>query len=218
MKKDSKKKALRIIIGVVAVAMIVTTFASLADLNKGKNKENKENKVEVTEDTVKKDGGEKINTDITEALKKDMAAAKVKVGEKEVTSVITITGAVNKVQADRIAEEQTKALKEKYKGKDIKVQVVQKGKNDKLAETNTYGDIKNKDKGIPSMDVKIGSGITNMDRYVAVTLQTDKPEQYVVKASGQDLKYVPSKKIFHGVIQSTDEAAIKNSVKISLKK
>lgn len=215
MKKDSKKKALRIIIGVVAIAMIVTTFASLADLNKGKKKENK---VEVTEDTVKKDGGEKINTDITEALKKDMAAAKVKVGEKEVTSVITLTGEANKVQADRVAEEQTKALKEKYKGKDIKVQVVQKGKNDKLAETNTYGDIKNKDKGIPSMDVKIGSGITNMDRYVAVTLQTDKPEQYVVKASGQDLKYVPSKKIFHGVIQSTDEAAIKNSVKISLKK
>lgn len=215
MKKDSKKKALRIIIGVVAIAMIVTTFASLADLNKGKKKENK---VEVTEDTVKKDGGEKINTDITEALKKDMAAAKVKVGEKEVTSVITLTGEASKVQADRVAEEQTKALKEKYKGKDIKVQVVQKGKNDKLAETNTYGDIKNKEKGIPSMDVKIGSGITNMDRYVAVTLQTDKPEQYVVKASGQDLKYVPSKKIFHGVIQSTDEAAIKNSVKISLKK
>ncbi|MPN17923.1 hypothetical protein SDC9_165280 [bioreactor metagenome] len=146
-----------------------------------------------------------------------MENAKVEIKDKEVIGVINVSEDANKVQADKLADEYTNTLKEKYKNKDIKVQVVYN--KEKLSESNTYVDV-NKDakSKLPKINIQISAGLSGLDRYVAVSLEADKPEQYVVKVLGQDLKYVPAKKFFHGVVESTDEEAIKKGTKVTVKK
>ncbi len=213
MKKNNKnQKIMKIIVAVVAIAMVVTTFSSVfsfGGINDSKNPQVVENN---TDNNVKK-----VNTDITDALRKDMENAKVEVKDKEVIGVINVSEAANKAQADKLADEYTKTLKDKYKDKNIKVQVVYN--KEKLSESSTYVDVNKDPKSkLPKTNVQISAGLSGMDRYVAISLDTDKPEQYVVKVLGQDLKYVPSKKFFHGVVESTDEEAIKKGVKVTVKK
>lgn len=215
MKKNNKnQKIMKIIVAVVAIAMLVTTFSAVFTLNGSKDPVVIENN---TDTNTGNNTGEKVNTDITDTLKKDMENAKVEVKDKEVIGVINVSEAANKAQADKLADEYTNTLKEKYKDKDIKVQVIYN--KEKLSESSTYVNV-NKDTAskLPKASIQISAGLSGMDRYVAVSLDTDKPEQYVVKALGQDLKYVPAKKFFHGVVESTDEEAIKKGVKVTLKK
>lgn len=213
MKRDIRnQKIMKIIVAVVATAMVVTTFSSVfsfGGINDSKNPQVVENN---TDNNV-----EKVNTDITDALRKDMENAKVEIKDKEVIGVINVSEDANKVQADKLADEYTNTLKEKYKNKDIKVQVVYN--KEKLSESNTYVDV-NKDakSKLPKINIQISAGLSGLDRYVAVSLEADKPEQYVVKVLGQDLKYVPAKKFFHGVVESTDEEAIKKGTKVTVKK
>lgn len=218
MKKNKNTKVTKIIIGIVASAMIISTVASVFTLgNKGSSDKTKQ----VTEESVKKENEKnndttaKVESTITEDLKQDMAKAVVKETATEVTAVINVTKTVTRIQADKMVEEYANTLKAKYKGKTIKVQVVKN--KEIIAETSAHSGVV-KENGIPPMDVKIGTGITSMDRYIEITLKTDKPEQYNIQVMGTTLKYVPAKKFFHGVIESTDENAIKNNIKVALKK
>lgn len=220
MKKNNKnQKIMKIIVAVVAIAMVVTTFSSVfsfGGINDSKNPQVVENNTDSNTNT-ENNTQEKVNTDITDALRKDMENAKVEVKDKEVIGVINVSEAANKAQADKLADEYTKTLKDKYKDKNIKVQVVYN--KEKLSESSTYVDVNKDPKSkLPKTNVQISAGLSGMDRYVAISLDTDKPEQYVVKVLGQDLKYVPSKKFFHGVVESTDEEAIKKGVKVTVKK
>lgn len=64
-------------------------------------------------------------------------------------------------------------------------------------------------------DVAVEPGLTAFDRYVKVTLNNVKdPENYKVTVMGTELKYVPAKGFFQGLINSGDEEAIKAGVKL----
>ncbi|MCY6370968.1 hypothetical protein [Clostridium ganghwense] len=209
MNNNSRKKTQRILVALLTLALVGSTFATIASLRGGKSKQ-KENGKEVTQP---------INKEITEGLKKDMQNAKIEAGDKVVKATITITSEANKIQADKVADQLAKELKEKNKGKDVSVDVVYDG--EKVSESNIYDTPKDeakKDDNIPEKTITIKSGLTEMDRYVAITLKTDDPTKYSVEVMGQKLEYVPSKKLFHGVIQTTDENAIRSNVKVALKK
>ena len=65
---------------------------------------------------------------------------------------------------------------------------------------------------LPTATTKVEAGLTAFDRYVEVTLDTTKSEDYKVTVLGTELKYVAAKGIFQGIIASSDEAAIKAGV------
>lgn len=208
------KKGMKIIIAIVAAAMIISTFASIfvgggRDTSSGKT-------VEVNEDNLNENGSsQQVATEITDSLKEAMNNAKVEAGDKDVKATITVSEDVSAIQADKMTEEYANQLKEKYKGKNISVQVIH-GK-ETVSSLNNYAGIASSDASIPKADIQISSGLTLMDRYVAVTLDTDKPQEYDVEVSGQKLEYVPSRNYFDGLIESTDEAAITKSLKITKK-
>jgi len=63
--------------------------------------------------------------------------------------------------------------------------------------------------------VTVDAGLTAFDRYVKVELEGVKdPENYNVTVMGTKLTYVASKGFFQGLINSSDEAAIKADVKV----
>ncbi|MCY6370990.1 hypothetical protein [Clostridium ganghwense] len=69
---------------------------------------------------------------------------------------------------------------------------------------------------LPTATVTVGATMTGFDRYVEVKLDTDKPEDYKVSVLGTELEYVASKGIFNGVVNSTDEEAIKAGAEVKL--
>lgn len=63
--------------------------------------------------------------------------------------------------------------------------------------------------------VTVDAGLTAFDRYVKVELENVKdPENYNVTVMGTKLTYVASKGFFQGLVNSSDEAAIKADVKV----
>lgn len=208
------KKGMTIIIAIVAAAMIISTFASIFA---GSGKATSSGKtVEVSEDNLNENGtNQKVATEITDSLKEAMNNAKVETGDKEVKATITVSEDVSSIQADKMTEEYANQLKEKYKGKNISVQVIH-GK-ETVSSLKDYAGIVSPDATIPKADIQISSGLTIMDRYVSVTLDTDKPQEYDVEVLGQKLEYVPSKNYYDGLIESTDEAAITKSLKVTKK-
>lgn len=214
MKNNSKKKGMKIIIAFVTLALVGSTFATIASMRKAKSEKNVQ---QVNEETVKKEGAKEVDKDITEALKKNMESAKVQAGDKEVQAKITVTSEANKIQLDKVAAEYSKQLQEKYKGKDIKVEVIYGGK--KVSESNVYNTVKDeKNKDIPKMTVRMENGLSNMDRHVIINLDTKTPEKYTVTVLGQKCRYAVNQKFFHTVVETTDEKAIKEGIKITVNK
>ncbi len=63
--------------------------------------------------------------------------------------------------------------------------------------------------------VTVDAGLTAFDRYVKVELENvEDPENYNVTVMGTKLTYVASKGFFQGLVNSSDEAAIKADVKV----
>lgn len=214
MKNNSKKKGMKIIIAFVTLALVGSTFATIASMRKAKSEKNVQ---QVNEETVKKEGAKEVDKDITEALKKNMESAKVQAGDKEVQAKITVTSEANKIQLDKVAAEYSKQLQEKYKGKDVKVEVIYGGK--KVSESNVYNTVKDeKNKDIPKMTVRMENGLSNMDRHVIINLDTKTPEKYTVTVLGQKCRYAVNQKFFHTVVETTDEKAIKAGIKITVNK
>lgn len=214
MKNNRKKKVMKILVGFITLALVGSTFATIASMRRAKS----QNKTQqVNEETVKKEGAKEVDKDITEALKKDMGNAKIEAADKEVKAKITVTSEANKIQLDNVAAEYSKQLQEKYKGKDVKVEVIYGGK--KAAESNVYSTVKDeKNKDIPKMTVRMENGLSNMDRHVIVNLDTPTPEKYTVTVLGQKCRYAVKQKFFHTVVETTDEKAIKDSIKITVNK
>lgn len=214
MKNNSKKKGMKIIVAFITLALVGSTFATIASMRKAKSEKNVQ---QVNEETVKKEGAKEVDKDITEALKKNMESAKVQAGDKEVQAKITVTSEANKIQLDKVAAEYSKQLQEKYKGKDIKVEVIYGGK--KVSESNVYNTVKDeKNKDIPKMTVRMENGLSNMDRHVIINLDTKTPEKYTVTVLGQKCRYAVNQKFFHTVVETTDEKAIKEGIKITVNK
>ncbi|MCY6355100.1 hypothetical protein [Clostridium sp. ZS2-4] len=214
MKNNSKKKGMKILVGFITLALIGSTFATIASMRNAKSKKNVQ---QVNEETVKTEGTKEVDKDINEVLKKDMASAKVEAGDKEVKAKITVTSEANKIQLDKIAEEYSKQLQEKYKGKDVKVEVLYGGKT--AAESNVYNPVKDeKNKDIPKMTVRMENALSTMDRHVIITLDTKTPEKYTVTVLGQKCRYAVKQKFFHTVVETTNEKAIKDSIKITVNK
>lgn len=214
MKNISKKKGIKIIVAFITLALVGSTFATIASMRKAKSEKNVQ---QVNEETVKKEGAKEVDKDITEALKKNMESAKVQAGDKEVQAKITVTSEANKIQLDKVAAEYSKQLQEKYKGKDIKVEVIYGGK--KVSESNVYNTVKDeKSKDTPKMTVRMENGISNMDRHVIINLDTKTPEKYTVTVLGQKCRYAANQKFFHTVVETTDEKAIKAGIKITVNK
>lgn len=214
MKNISKKKGMKIIVALITVALVGSTFATIASMRKAKSENNVQ---KVNEETVKKEAAKEVDKDITESLKKDMESAKVEAGDKEVKAKITVTSEANKIQLDKVAAEYSKQLQEKYKEKDIKVEVIYGG--NKVSESNVYNPVKDeKDKDIPKMTVRMENGISNMDRHVIINLDTKTPEKYTVTVLGQKCRYAVNQKFFHTVVETTDEKAIKEGIKITVNK
>ncbi|MCY6959367.1 hypothetical protein [Clostridium brassicae] len=227
---NKKNKAAKIIIFIVALTMIISTFATFFAGKGGK----KDNTKQVTEESLKNDknnnksqpanndkskaaADNKANSQITDGLKKAMASAEVKVDKNKVISNIKVNEDVNKIQADKVVEEYLKSIKEKYKGKDIQINVISKGKN--VTTSNVYDNIKQpSDATLPTMSLRIEPAITNMDRHVVVTLNTKTPEKYTVKVLGKACRYAKTKGFFHTVVTTTDEAAIKKGIQVVLNK
>lgn len=214
MKNNSKKKGMKIIVAFITLALVGSTFATIASMRKAKSEKNVQ---QVNEETVKKEGAKEVDKDITEALKKNMESAKVQAGDKEVQAKITVTSEANKIQLDKVAAEYSKQLQEKYKGKDVKVEVIYGGK--KVSESNVYNTVKDeKNKDIPKMTVRMENGLSNMDRHVIINLDTKTPEKYTVTVLGQKCRYAVNQKFFHTVVETTDEKAIKEGIKITVNK
>lgn len=214
MKNNSKKKGMKILVAFITLALVGSTFATISSMRKAKSEKNVQ---QVNEETVKKEPAKEVDKDITEALKKDMESAKVEAGDKEVKAKITVTSEANKIQLDKLAAEYSKQLQEKHKGKDVKVEVIYGDK--KVAESNLYTPAKDeKNKDIPKMTVRMENGLSNMDRHVIVNLDTQTPEKYTVTVLGQKCRYAANQKFFHTVVETTDEKAIKDSIKIAVNK
>ena len=207
---EKRKKIMKIIIAIVALAMIVSTFAGIFGNRSAKT----ENQTKVTKDSIsekdKKAINDTLSKDVPQDVKKDMQNAKVQVSGNAVNGVIVLSQQLNKIQSDKVAEEYAKTLTDKYKGKDINVKVVYK--NQDVAKVNSSS--VTLAKNIPSAIIKISSGITEMDRYVSVKLNTDKPQEYSVEVGGKKLEYFAEGKYFDGVVEKTDEAQIKKSIKV----
>lgn len=213
--KEKRLKVAKIIIFIVTLTMVAGTVAmSFSFGGKSNEKEQVETK-NVTEKNLNKNGKvEDVNVNVTPELKKNIENVKVQAKGNEVAGVVIISNKINKIQADKTAEACMKNLQEKYKGKNINIKVVYK--NQTASELSAYQSVpSSKNKNIPQAEVQICSGITMMDRYVSITLKTDKPQQYTVEIAGKKLEYVPKKKYFDGLIESSDEAKIRKSLKIT---
>lgn len=62
--------------------------------------------------------------------------------------------------------------------------------------------------------VEVSEGVTPFDRYVKVTLDVADPANYEVTVAGQKLDFAEGKNFFDGIVNQTDEAKIKESVKV----
>ncbi|AYF53400.1 hypothetical protein FDJ70_06545 [Clostridium botulinum] len=210
---EKRKKIMKIIIAIVALAMIISTFAGIF----GTKSSSKQDKT-VTKENIKKEDkkeiNEKVSKDIPEQAKKDIQNAKVQIKENVVNGTIVLNQELNQVQLDKIAETYGKTLSEKYKDKEIKVKVVHKNQ---VASDFSTSNI-NVGKGIPKAQVEIAPGVVMSNRYVRVILDTPNPEKYSVEVLGKKLEYRPKNKYFHNVIESYDEQAIKKAIKITVNK
>lgn len=209
---QQRKKIMKIVIGVVALAMIISTFAGVFVGRGAKSQEDNIQKENINKQD-KKEINEKISKDIPEKVKKDMQNAKVQIKGNGVEGTIVVAEELNKIQLDKIASEYGKTLSQKYKGKDIKVKVI--NKNEVASEFNLSGVNL---KGMPKAQVQIEKGLVISNRYVRVTLDTPNPEKYSVQVLGKKLTYKPEKKYFHDVIDSYDENQIKKAIKITVNK
>lgn len=167
-----------------------------------------------------------VDTELTEKIKKDKGVSKANVYTQNgnVLATIVVKNELKDEDAKKLANEYAEQIKAKYKDKVIDVQIIKNGnnivnvvKNEDLKPKTTAQSVKN-DASMPKFTVKIENGLTVTNRYVAVTLETSTPEKYKVTVLGKELKYVADKKVFHEVIESTDEQAIKGAVKIEAKK
>lgn len=211
---EKRKKLMKIIIAMVALAMIVSTFAGIFGNRSAKT----ENETKVTKDSIstkdKKAINDTLNKDIPEDVKKDMQNAKVQVKDNTVSAVIVATKELNQIQLDNVAEQYARTLESKYKGKEVNVKVMYK--NQVASDFN--GTTINLGKGIPSAKVEIAPGLVMSSRYVRVILNTPNPEKYSVEVLGKKLEYKKEKKFFHNIVDSYDENAIKKGVKITPQK
>ncbi|EDS77493.1 conserved hypothetical protein [Clostridium botulinum C str. Eklund] len=211
---EKRKRIMKIIIGIVALAMIVSTFAGIFANRSSKSKQ----ETNVTENNIsekdKKDIDKNLSKDIPADVKKDMENAKVQVSGNVANGVIVVTKELNQIQLDKVAEQYARTLQGKYKGKDVKVKVMYK--NQVASDFNSSS--VNLGKGIPSAKVEIAPGIIMSNRYVRVILNTPNPEKYSVEVLGKKLDYKEKQKFFHNVVDSYDENAIKKGVKVTLKK
>ncbi|KEH89472.1 hypothetical protein Z965_02765 [Clostridium novyi A str. BKT29909] len=211
---EKRKKIMKIIIAMVALAMIVSTFAGIFGNRSAKT----ENETKVTKDSIstkdKKAINDTLNKDIPEDVKKDMQNAKVQVKDNTVSAVIVATKELNQIQLDNVAEQYARTLESKYKGKEVNVKVMYK--NQVASDFN--GTTINLGKGIPSAKVEIAPGLVMSSRYVRVILNTPNPEKYSVEVLGKKLEYKKEKKFFHNIVDSYDENAIKKGVKITPQK
>ena len=202
---EKRKKIMKVIIAIVALAMIVSTFAGIFGNRSAKT----EKQTKVTKDSIstkdKKAINDTLNKDIPEDVKKDMQNAKVQVKDNTVSAVIVATKELNQIQLDNVAEQYARTLESKYKGKEVNVKVMYK--NQVVSDFN--GTNINFGKGIPSAKVEIAPGLVMSSRYVRVILNTPNPEKYSVEVLGKKLEYKKEKKFFHNVVDSYDENAIK---------
>lgn len=211
---EKRKRIMKIIIGIVALAMIISTFAGVFANRSAKT----ENQTKVTKDSIsnkdKKAINDSLKKDIPQDVKKDMENAKVQVKDNKVNAVIVATKELNQIQLDNVAEQYARSLESKYKGKEVNVKVMYKNQvaSDFNGTTISLG------KGIPSAKVEISPGLVMSNRYVRVILNTPNPEKYSVEVLGKKLEYKSNKKFFHNIVDSYDENAIKKGLKITLKK
>lgn len=220
MSNNSKKKATKIIVYVVAISMLVGTFATVFTMGR-KNDTTKKVVAENSASNVSKDNSDsqEVEKEITEEMKKAIENAKVKVEDKKVTANINIGKEVNKIQIDKLLNDYSKKLQEEYAGKDITINITDKNRN--TTTSNTYANVsdgKKVDGSLPKMSVRIEPAITEMDRHVIVTLDTDTPEKYTVKVLGEECRYAENKDFYHTVVFTTDENEIKKGIEITLKK
>ena len=211
---EKRKKIMKIIIVIVALAMIVSTFAGIFGNRSAKT----ETQTKDTKDTIsvkdKKAINDTLSKDIPEEVKKDMENAKVQVKDNTVNAIIVVTKELNQVQLDKTAEQYARTLESKYKGKEVKVKVMYK--NQVASDFN--GATINLGKGIPSAKIEIAPGVVMTNRYVRVILNTPNPEKYSVEVLGKKLEYKKEKKVFRNIVESYDENAIKKGVKITPQK
>lgn len=73
------------------------------------------------------------------------------------------------------------------------------------------------DPGLPTATVTVKQGLTAFQRLVEVSLDTDNPENYIVTVMGKELQYKSTSKLFVGIVNSSDEAAIRASVEVEEK-
>src|SRR3712207_3366837 len=102
---EKRKKIMKIIIVIVALAMIVSTFAGIFGNRSAKT----ETQTKDTKDTIsvkdKKAINDTLSKDIPEEVKKDMENAKVQVKDNTVNAIIVVTKELNQVQLDKTAEQ-----------------------------------------------------------------------------------------------------------------
>src|SRR3712207_6421385 len=100
---EKRRKIMKIIIAIVALAMIISTFAGIF----GTKSSSKQDKT-VTKENIKKEDkkeiNEKVSKDIPEQAKKDIQNAKVQIKENVVNGTIVLNQELNQVQLDKIAE------------------------------------------------------------------------------------------------------------------
>lgn len=77
--------------------------------------------------------------------------------------------------------------------------------------------IVNLNEDMPEPTIEIKPGLTAFQRLATVTLATDKPEEYRVTVLSKELTYKESIKKFVGLVDSSDEAAIKSGITVSKK-
>lgn len=206
--KSNTKKSTKILVAVLAVAMIGSPLAYFIKPN---SKPASAVATKVTKELPKPVLKERSVAEV----KGNVTKEDIKVEGNKVIGNIKVSDNVSAKEAESLIQQYSVDLAKKYVGKDINIEIL--SGNEQLAKSATYINTKSS-KGTPKYSVKIEKGLTLADSYVAVTLDGVEGKNYNIVVLNDVLKYVPTKNFFHGIVTSINEEEILKNIKITIKK
>ena len=204
MKSNTKKSTK--VLGIILVLAMVGS--PLAYFGRASSTSASDNTV-VTKDSVK----QALPDRSIDEIKKNVTKENIKIEGNKVIGSIEVDENVSTKDAGKLIQQYIQELSKKNEDKDISLQIIRN--KQEIAKSSTYKNTQGqKEKNSPKYTVKIEDGLSIADRYVAVTLEGVKNDDYYVVVFNNVLKYVPEKNFFHGVVDSSDEEDILKSIKI----
>lgn len=184
-----RKKLTVIVVVVVVVALILSIGGYLiSDLGKSSS----------TKDIAKKVDSKKIVQETN--VKKDKSGNKNEVVIKNDANANDVAKFTNDYLSKVVSDSNDKV---------VRVSFVQNNKQ--VQNAVVYKDLKSSSGNI-KYSVRIQNGFLPINRFVEVIVDTANPLKNSVSAFGKNLKYNNEKKLFYGVVNSSDEQKIKDSI------